>query len=494
MNQPAIHHQRQLARNARTVAIILGSLASVALLLGLFLLWRTRTGRRWVDGIGCFAYGRPVTLFVVIALGFGLCDAVISPPGTVPDEGSHLAKIAAVSQGALLGAPEDGKIPDLIGNYGPMPGQRLTAPSSTLALAVKKTATAPLICKAETSAFNRNALGYSPLPYLLSAMTYRAACRLSAPFWGFLYISRVLNLLLALFLVALGIRWAGPGRWVIVAVAGLPMTLYLFASVSADSLAIAASLSFLGLVSGIASGKIPAQTKTATWLMLVGLLVALSKPGYVWIVFLCLLTYRRFRANNVSLWRPGLALIIPVLLHLAYLAVAAQYAVPTIAGNVQEQRYSLLHHPQHFLHLWLATFFGSSVVHLYKEFIGVLGWLTVQLGTPAYSIAPVGLLLALLAGDRRYRLSPAQRSLTVALALASLMALSVPLYLEWTSPHATYIHGLQGRYFIISMCCLLLGLTQPLPERWSKKSAVLTVASILACQSIAVISLLHHYY
>src|SRR5690606_11377540 len=158
-----------------------------------------------------------------------------------------------------------------------------------------------------------------------------ASCAMGTSFGAFLVLSRVLNLLLAAALVAIGIRYAVVGKWSLVAVALLPMTLTQAASVSADSLTLGLSFCFIGLVSGVAGGSL-SPSRAKYWLPLLALLLAFAKPGSAWILVAILFCRTAYRAADRSFaWAVVGVMLGPWLIHAAWVVVSSTGAKP-LAG------------------------------------------------------------------------------------------------------------------------------------------------------------------
>ena len=149
---------------------------------------------------------------------------------------------------------------------------------------------------------------------------------MGSAFGTFLYIARFLNLLLGTVLVAWGIRHAVRGKWALFLIALLPMTLFQISSVSADSLTLAASLAWLGLLSGIEARTLHPR-RAAPWLLGLALGLALLKPGSAWVLLGLIFCKQAFDDAKVSFPAAVAKLILlPFVVHLAWLQHAAANA------------------------------------------------------------------------------------------------------------------------------------------------------------------------
>lgn len=403
-----------------------------------------------------YLYAHLPRIYLAVALVSGAAFVVLTPPNAAPDEISHLTKATRVAHGNLFGAPAM-DMPNIPAWYGPFQDSRmLQAPPFAFRLSeVRQVAAAPLQCERAPRAVNDGVASYSPLLYLVPASTYLAACALEASFGSYLYITRALNLLLAITLTAWGIRAARDAGWALMAVALLPTVLYQMASVSADASLLALSFVFIGHAVALMRGE--GSAGTARVVLVSAWLLAFSKPGYVWLAWLGLLAYPQLRSLGWT--KTGIAVafgLVPVVLQviLLYLSIGA---TPPVAGiHPGENLNHLLTHPWHFFSALAAIFhanpFGTQW-NLYESLVGKLGWLNVPLGSTAYVLYAL-LLAGSLAMLARRPLAPTQRIGTMSLCLLSVCLVALPLYLFATGTGAESIFGLQGRYFIPS---LLLG-------------------------------------
>jgi uncharacterized membrane protein len=159
-------------------------------------------------------------------------------------------------------------------------------------------------------------------------------------------------------------------------------------------------------------------------------------------------------------WRALAAVTAPGILLLAVwlMAVSADMAAwrmieamrlpPEDFDPVRKARL-LIDSPAHFPALMWATV-AEQWNLLWRQLIGVLGWLDVWLRPPAY--VALALVLSLLPFDRlevsrTVRLRIAFYCFVIVLAYA--VSVYAVFYLTWTPIHAPTIWGVQGRYFVV---------------------------------------------
>ncbi|WP_242109644.1 DUF2142 domain-containing protein [Luteimonas aquatica] len=383
-------------------------------------------------------------------LALGTAYVLATPPGAVPDEEAHLAKIVRISQGVAFGDSGTRPMPDPRAMYGPFSDYLVNKqPFTRQQLSAQLDR--PLACAPTGAGLAKGANGYFPHQYVLSSLWFKAACAGGMRFGQFLYGARMLNLLLATALVAWGLAYAARGKWALFLIAFLPMTLSQMSSLSADSLTLSLSVAWLGLISGIAGGRLdPARAAPALWTL--SLAIAFLKPGTAW-VLACLLfckpAYDRAGVSYLGALLRHLAL--PWLVHIAWTLSARGDAQPLQGVDWTANLHALLEHPARFPLALARTMTGEHAVLLLQRMIGVLGWLDVKLSAWTYWTAGAMLLAAFWANDAARGRPPRYvMPLAAAMALGSVVVVALPLFIYWTPADSPVVQGLQGRYFTVT--------------------------------------------
>jgi len=223
----------------------------------------------------------PETIYLPIAVTFGLLFAFITPPFQVPDEPSHLYRAYQVSELNLF------KYHDSI----PKSLVHLAAISERMKFNVaQKTSRKEILGLSSISlAPEEKTYAESPnyiIPYLPQAMGMLFGRIFNtSPIFHF-YLGRILNLLTAVFLLFLAIKITPVFKWVFFLLGIMPMTLYLMASLSYDASTICLTFLFIAIVFKLAfdtTQKISARL--LLFLFIIGILLASSKPPYYIAVF-----------------------------------------------------------------------------------------------------------------------------------------------------------------------------------------------------------------
>lgn len=394
-------------------------------------------------------------LYLAGALVLGTLYAVITPPGAAPDEPAHAAKTILVANGTWRGSSPS-LSPGLSQVMGPFDGflDRTTrfAPSTLIAHAGS-----PLSCEPKAESYPATAVGYAPLMYIPGAVALVVSCATAADVGAFWYGGRLGNLLLSVVLVYVGLRAAGRAKWPLFAVAMMPMVLFEQASLTADSLILGLSFGLIGVQAGLTCGHLKPGFRSEWLLVVLGVGLAFTKPGYAWVCAGFLFSLPAYRAAGRSWLQPALMVVgVPWMLHIAWSLSTAGAAVarPDVDVHVNLQR--LWTEPQAVLSLLRSTFFGEGSAFLWSSMVGRLGWLDVPLDRSIYALAATMLACSLALGWSDGLRARWVRPMAIVLAVGAAMLPVIPMYLYWTPAGALAIEGLQGRYFLPAAAFLLV--------------------------------------
>jgi len=427
-------------------------LVSVALLLFLTvaLLGRWRRGYAQ-SGLAISGIHRALpAMYLLFALVLGSLFTVVTPPGGVPDEPAHLAKIVLVENGQWVGGHEGAVLdPPLSSLLGPFDG--FLNPSTQFEAAdVLEHAAARLQCRPAKEDFIGSAASYSPTMYTVGAVLLNLSCRADASVGTFFYAARWLNLLLSVTLTFFALRAAGPLSWPIAMFALLPMSLFEQASLTADSMTLGLGFLVTGLHAGLASGHLQRSRRLELGIFVASLALTLTKPGAAWLCAGFLLTWpayrphvRRFAAMCFML------ILVPWILHATWVLWSSKYGIPRVGIDVSANVNALTEAPSKVAMLVWNTFTGDEGEFLYMSVVGRLGWLDVVMSHWAYSLGYLVLAASLLMkGDAAGDLPRFTRPVALVLGLGAVLIPVAPMYLYWTTQSAEAVQGLQGRYFI----------------------------------------------
>lgn len=377
---------------------------------------------------------------------------ILTPPFQVPDEQQHFFRAYQLSSLELAATVRHGEsggvlpssLPELAEGFlgsREIHGERKLRPfplSDTL-----QALRTPLDPERREFTDFFGAAFYSPAPYLPQAAAIAAGRALGVGPLGLLYMGRLANGLVAVLLVAAALRAIPAGALALSVFGLLPMTLYVFASVSPDAGVIGTALFFTALclrarVSGL----------WTTWDVVAASLAAAVfcsvKPVYVPLLVLGLPFGRR--AANL------LAYAVIVSVGLGATIGWIRYASPLIifpeGADPAAQVGRIVSEPFWYLGVLCAS---VTVLAPYwgRQMIGVLGWLNLYLRLPLYLVPLVAwALTAVLPRGKRWQPHFLECCWYVILGLASTVLISTTLYVYSNVVGQPFIKGVQGRYFL----------------------------------------------
>lgn len=471
-------------------------------------------------------WGTASATFALVSLLFGTLFALFVPAFWGHDEISHFSRAYQVAHGGILpqqifsdprGLSYGGQVPssivDLMDlafddfyNNPPEPAPMVADPAAYARLGGY-----PVSSQTRDQWFT-NTAAYSPVPYLPVAASIRASEALGLSVRRTLTSARLTGLLLSTLVIALALQSLKGRRlaWLGVAVALVPMAVFLSGTVTADTLtnAVAFLLSVLFIKARFLGDRLSRVESLALLASVV--VLPLCKPLYVLLALVGVLVPReRLSGAAAARFVPQVAGVVSLALLAAWTSVSAVTTGGMGAMRPQPQWHSvvpaqqmagILAHPVGFLQTFLRTL-GLRDELYYVQFFGELGsgWVKV----PAVSVVLASLALLLAFGISE-RLQPA-RWVAWACSLMVLLTVGVvfgTLYLSYSPVGFYIIDGVQGRYFLpLSMLVgavllrlvplRLAGPTGQVPVRGPAVAIVLMSVGALTAALLRYLLLLH---
>ncbi len=426
-----------------------------------------------------FEYGRAhalTLLFVSITLYTGLHLAYGTPIGDVADEPAHISRTVALLHGQIFGVrhatprgPDSGVFIDS-GLARAARAELVPWPTVTVGSAGKIGAQQVAAARAIGWSGQRKfvqasgAVEYFPAFYLPGALGVAAGALAGQRPLAALYTGRLFMLLAYIGIGALAISLARFGRPLLFAVLSLPMAVSLAASFNQDAQLLAAS----ALCGALLTWTPTAFPKARLIAAGIFALLLCSKPPYGLLLFACLtpLAAAGWRQRLVRLSAFGLPALLWVIamLRLSFTPVRRKPyhpgplwpgnpAMTLHAANPADGVRVLLADPARIF--WLPWHdLVQNYVGLSRQAIGVLGWLNISLTHHLYrdwydalGAAALATLLGASAGRVRWHWGDAL--LVLALIGATMIAVELSLYLDWTNVGEAQIIGVQGRYYLL---------------------------------------------
>lgn len=424
----------------------------------------------WYDKISRVLATRTIRieyLYLAISLVFATVFAVITPPYSVPDEGTHFKLSYNLSELGIL--RKDRTYPasiakmDTTFNYLAFVAGNKTSASQILKEFEVKT-------EPETR-YPILANDYS-LPYLPQAIGIFIGRLFSSHLLYPFYLGRLFNLVLCSFLIFFSIKLIpSPFRPFMVLLALMPKTIFLLGSLSYDSLTIGLSFFSIALFLYYAysfEGNI--GYKELIIMGLTVLLLLLIKPPYFLIGALFFLIPPKKFGKMYRYILVGLGVTILAIFFLKGIPVINDYrtrldkvsasgvftreGTPMNDPNMplfrpDEQLKNIVVNFSGYLDLVFKSGFDYYREYLLKSFVGVLGYIDVELpDLLTYSYLWLILFVAASVSRSNIRIGIQRKILFAGLLIIAYFAIETAMYLFATRPGRDRVFGVQGRYFI----------------------------------------------
>lgn len=441
----------------------------------------------------CDRWHQPLALiFGGVLAGLLAMMVLLVPLGQVPDEGAHLLRADGLRHGQIIGHRSSFTLAgQSIPSAGVKADLRLLAvtdivdPVSRRQDPARLARAQALDWGASTYVHIPNTAVYGPIYYLPAAVTLRLAKWTGVGPYDAAMAVRGVNALIYAMLAAASVMIAIRGRLLLLLVLGLPMALELAASANQDGLIIATAALCAALLDRARTDNastpwMRAWAWPAAALLLLPLIMA--KPPYLPLALLLLgqpSLVATLTADHAGRWRlliTGTVLVVTVgwtmfnMMHVAVPFDKLPYQTGPLAGVDQTltatdagwQARILLSNPALLITMPLDTMYEGAWVW-WTHFIGVLGPLIFPFSDDFYTGWPLAAGLILLAAvplPRRSQLPLLSMLLDavvpVLLVLATIWLIIIAQYLSWTRVGYPLAEGVQGRYFIPLLPCLIL--------------------------------------
>jgi uncharacterized membrane protein len=456
---------------------------------------RLASSNKWFNGM----LARLPLIFLVLATFGGLLVIGLNPPLRGPDEPAHFLRALGIAQGELVPRTVDARgrrglylARDFYEGFALFNAVRETEPGRSIYMDAFSRYFAQAVVEPSSGstvfAPYEGAESYSPVPYLAYVPAALLSRALGFKFVGTLYAMRLAGLLATAALVAYAIAIAPSLKWMFFATAMLPTAIYQRSVVSADGAALSLALLVIALCLRSVEQR-GGATQRMGWIAA----CALTKPPQI---AFGLLELMRDAPTSMIKWMQAAAVVLPAL------CLSAAWIVLS-SGDVGAWRISegsglpahefdffwklsyLLHHPVVFAAMSFTSLDYSA--ELWRQLIGVFGWLDIHMLPWAY--AAISLLLLVCLFDA-LALPLAARLRVGGIALATTLAYCVAVFaiffVTLTPTTAERIHGLQGRYFIAIPPLLAIVLSAIINRGAGRLAAAAALASTLL--SVAVMS------
>lgn len=402
--------------------------------------------------------------FLVVSILFGVAFVFITPPFQVADEPHHFFRSYQVSEGGLI--PEihrepGGKVTKIGGvipnsiykihieTYSRKKDKRVDLDKHIFSLL-----DIPLNPHIRSYHSFSNIARYPFVPYVPQAIGIALGRIIGFCPLLLMYLGRLANLAVWVFLVYASIRIIPTGRWVLFLAALTPMSLFTAASLSGDTATNGLSFLFIALMMryGLDGGaQLTLRGKVLIYAL--GVLLALCRTPYFLVVFLFLIVPADRFGSRTGYWAFFGSLIAVVIALNVGWQMMTDLDVYTHLGSRKgvsshDQIRLILADPLNYAEVMLRTFWKGKLGLLRSHF-GVLGWLNIRVPRLLlYLYASVLMVTAVMDGSGAVAVRPFQRIVIFGVFLGMTAIIFTALYAIGTPVGAPTIRGLQGRYFI----------------------------------------------
>ncbi len=440
---------------------------------------------------------------------------MLTPPGQVADEPGHVFRVQALLAGQLIGHRES--IIWIDGSTRTTAGVRvdpvtLAAAFPQLGIPIRNISAEQLLSKralawTHTRHFVEIAplAVYAPVFYVPGAIGFGLAQWLGGSPFQAQIAGRLVNLLSYAAMGLLALSIARRGQALIFCVLSVPMTVSLAGSLNQDGQIIAAA------ALGTALLTVPAPWTTeqrhawhdrSFWAGVALLAcIALVKIPYVGLAALALIPISGPGSRPLVVRAAALAIIVaPALAWTLYAMVNVSAPTPMMpyspgplwpgdpsivfrGPDASAQLRVLLSEPARLITMPLQAIMADP--WLFRQGIGVLGWLDLPLQAWLYTLWTWALVCACLAdflaraddGRPALRIGPTEIVLLALSAAPMVIAIYQSQYLLWTPVGGSSISGPAGRYWLPLVPLLAIAVPRCRPLPWARAAAAMSVGS-----------------
>ena len=401
---------------------------------------------------------------LILILFSGIILTFLTPPVQVPDEPNHFFRAYQLSEGIFRSPAK--KFHEINGSkiyfYAEVPNVFRELEKSGVAEhgiiegknyydvnCIRELFSIPLNTESVEEMQIPNTGSYSPLVYAPQAVAIFLARLIFDSVGAVFYSSRLGAVIFNVICIYFAIRILPEKRFLIFALAFMPMFLFEMASCSADAVIYSVAILSTAYLFYLAKSTTPISAHEIFLLALAAISLGLAKSVYGTILFLYLLIPAERFGGKLKFYCGGIFFIAIFLISaLSWMDFSKSglpvmpYLNPIEGINMSTQLEFVKNNPLHFLKL---TFDSINTTH-YKFFVGVLGWLTVTLPKVFYFLY----LFVLMAGGvlGNLNLKKSQRAIMIFATITTVLATFLYLYITWTPVGASEILGFQGRYVI----------------------------------------------
>lgn len=447
-------------------------------------------------------------IYMLMMFFFGIILVFITPPFQIPDEPNHFYRAYQISEGILRSPSIEtsdingqkiyycADVPTSLNTlftagiapHGIIEGQNYFSLHSALELF-----SIPLNSDSKEKKEIPNTGSYSPLVYTPQALGIFLVRLISDSVGLTFYAARIGALIFIIICGILSLRLLPEKSFLMFVISFSPMFLFEVASCSADpivyAVTILAAAYFLSLCK---ENKL--STQDFIFFGTAAISLGLAKQVYGTILLLYFLIPSEKFGGKKNFLLTGFFIFALYLLaavgwmHFSKSGVnVSPYMFPFPNVNLEGQIEFLKNNPMQFIDACLNTLQNNFTIWK-KEFIGVLGWLSIDMPNWFYYFYSAMFLLAGCIG--KINITITQRALLIFSIIPVFFAMMLYVYLTWTPVGDLNILGFQGRYLI--PCALMFFTAFSCVENIYEKYFAYFVGFLSA--TLTVYKIIEHFY
>lgn len=400
----------------------------------------------------------PEKIFLLIGLFFGIVFIILTPPFQVADESTHFWKAYENSEFKNFGTIMNGVNGDFLPaslSYTIYQLQDDIPFHSWKKYDIEKTFSFLNYPLTPDEKSYQPVLGvYAPVAYAPQIIAISLGKLLNWSPLALMYLGRLFNFCAWLFLIYLAIQITPVGKWVFMALALTPMSLFQAASVSQDAFINGIAFLSIGFFLFLILDKNKKVITSRDMLILCVFIVflSLSKQIYssIGLLFL-LIPLNKFRNTKDFILKLCFLVGLIMIVNISWQYLTRDLLRDVVVGygyNLEDQIFFITHNPINFSIIFINTLFNNGSLYL-TSFIGNLGWLDTVLPDYIY-ILGFGVLffISIVDNDDDKQLSLRHKVLFCFIIIASILGIFIAQYLIFNPVGAKIIIGPVGRYFI----------------------------------------------
>jgi uncharacterized membrane protein len=449
----------------------------------------------------------PEKIFLLIGLFFGIVFIILTPPFQVADESTHFWKAYENSEFKNFGTMMNGVNGDFLPaslSYTIYQLKDDIPFHSWKKYDIEKTFSFLNYPLTPDEKSYQPVLGvYAPVAYAPQIIAISLGKLLNWSPLALMYLGRLFNFCAWLFLIYLAIQITPVGKWVFMALALTPMSLFQAASVSQDAFINGIAFLSIGFFLFLILDKNKKVITSRDMLILCVFIVflSLSKQIYssIGLLFL-LIPLNKFRNTKDFILKLCFLVGLIMIVNISWQYLTRDLLRDVVVGygyNLEDQIFFITHNPINFSIIFINTLFNNGSLYL-TSFIGNLGWLDTVLPDYIY-ILGFGVLffISIVDNDDDKQLSLRHKVLFCFIIIASILGIFIAQYLIFNPVGAKIIIGPVGRYFIpISplLFLLLYNNTMRLSEKQKNYAKLITVLAFIFILLVTTQTIFMRYY